>query len=184
MSSLADATFVVVDIETTGLSPEKNRITEVACVLVRGGEIVGEQRTLVNPEQFIPHAIQKMTGITSAMAFAAPKGGEIFPEIRGWLPDDAIFVAHNVNFDYGFIAYEYERLERRFRFPKLCTCAGMRRRYPDRAMTVIALTGWGQAEDRRKSSEAGFDAHLVKPVDIAALTKLLVTLPKRATAAA
>ena len=43
---------------------------------------------------------------------------------------DGIFVAHNVNFDYGFIAYEYERLERRFRFPKLCTCAGMRRRYP------------------------------------------------------
>ena len=43
---------------------------------------------------------------------------------------DGIFVAHNVNFDYGFISYEYERLERRFRFPKLCTCAGMRRKYP------------------------------------------------------
>ena len=43
---------------------------------------------------------------------------------------DGIFVAHNANFDYGFIAYEFERLERRFRFPKLCTCAGMRRRYP------------------------------------------------------
>src|SRR3954470_4472878 len=43
---------------------------------------------------------------------------------------DGIFVAHNVNFDYRFIAFEYERLERRFRFPKLCTCAGMRRRYP------------------------------------------------------
>lgn len=43
---------------------------------------------------------------------------------------DGIFVAHNVNFDYGFIAYEYERLERRFRFPKLCTYAGMRRRFP------------------------------------------------------
>jgi DNA polymerase-3 subunit epsilon len=43
---------------------------------------------------------------------------------------DGIFVAHNVNFDYGFLSYEYERLERRFRFPKLCTCVGMRRRYP------------------------------------------------------
>jgi DNA polymerase-3 subunit epsilon len=43
---------------------------------------------------------------------------------------DGIFVAHNVNFDYGFISYEYERLERRFRFPKLCTVAGMRRRSP------------------------------------------------------
>ena len=43
---------------------------------------------------------------------------------------DAIFVAHNVNFDYGFLSYEFERLEKRFRFPKLCTVAGMRRRYP------------------------------------------------------
>src|SRR5271154_7511685 len=43
---------------------------------------------------------------------------------------DGVFVAHSVNFDFGFISYEYERLERRFRFPKLCTCAGMRRRYP------------------------------------------------------
>ena len=43
---------------------------------------------------------------------------------------DGIFVAHSVNFDYGFISYEYERLERRFRFSKLCTCAGTRRRYP------------------------------------------------------
>jgi DNA polymerase III epsilon subunit-like protein len=44
--------------------------------------------------------------------------------------DDGIFVAHNVNFDYGFISRECERLDRRFRFPKLCTVAGMRRRYP------------------------------------------------------
>jgi DNA polymerase-3 subunit epsilon len=43
---------------------------------------------------------------------------------------DSIFVAHNVNFDYGFIAQEFTRLDRRFRFPKFCTCAGMRRYYP------------------------------------------------------
>lgn len=61
---------------------------------------------------------------------------------------DGIFVAHNVNFDYGFIAYEYEPLERRFRFPKLCTCAGMRRRYP-----VINPTGSG---DSAKSTESSW----------------------------
>jgi DNA polymerase III epsilon subunit-like protein len=43
---------------------------------------------------------------------------------------DGIFVAHGVNFDYGFISHEYERLERRFRYPKLCTCASRRRHYP------------------------------------------------------
>jgi DNA polymerase-3 subunit epsilon len=44
--------------------------------------------------------------------------------------DDGIFVAHNVNFDYGLISHEYERLDRRFRFPELYTVAEMRRRYP------------------------------------------------------
>jgi DNA polymerase III subunit epsilon len=44
--------------------------------------------------------------------------------------DDGIFVAQNVNFDDGFMSHEYEQLDRRFRFPKLCTVTGMRRRYP------------------------------------------------------
>ncbi len=60
-------------------------------------------------------------------------GAPLFAEVADGFMEfmaDGIFVAHNVNFDYGFIAYEFERLERRFRFPKLCTCAGMRRRYP------------------------------------------------------
>jgi DNA polymerase-3 subunit epsilon len=131
MQSLADATFVVIDIETTGLSPEKNRITEVACVLVRGGEVVGEQRTLVNPEQFIPLAIQKMTGITNAMAFAAPRGEEIFPTIREWLPDDAIFVAHNVGFDFNFLQNSFRRHGvRDMGHPRVCTARLARRILP------------------------------------------------------
>ena len=59
----------------------------------------------------------------------APVFAEIADSFMEFM-EDGIFVAHNVNFDYGFISHEYERLERRFRFPKLCTCAGMRRRYP------------------------------------------------------
>jgi DNA polymerase-3 subunit epsilon len=61
------------------------------------------------------------------------RGAPVFAEIADSFIEfmgGGIFVAHSVNFDYGFISYEYERLERRFRFPKLCTCAGMRRRYP------------------------------------------------------
>lgn len=131
--SLADATFVVADVETTGLSAEKNRITEVACVLVRGGEIVGEKRSLVNPEQFIPVAIQQMTGITNAMAFAAPKGGEIFPEIRAWIPDDAIFTAHNVGFDYDFLQNSFRRHGvPEMHHPRLCTARLARRILPAR----------------------------------------------------
>ena len=52
--------------------------------------------------------------------------------------DQGIFVAHNVIFDYGFVSYEYERLNHRFRFPKLCTVAAMRRRYPGHKSYALA----------------------------------------------
>lgn len=129
--SLADATFIVSDVETTGLSPDRNRITEVACVAVRGGEIVEERQSLVNPEQAIPVAIQQMTGITNAMVFAAPKGGEIFPEIRTWFPDDAVFVAHNVMFDFNFLNNSFLRYgQQGMGHGKLCTARLARRILP------------------------------------------------------
>jgi DNA polymerase-3 subunit epsilon len=70
-----------------------------------------------------------LTGITNEMVRNAPVFAEIANSFISFM-GDAIFVAHNVNFDYGFISCEYQRLDRRFRFPKLCTCAGMRRQYP------------------------------------------------------
>jgi DNA polymerase-3 subunit epsilon len=106
---LSDIPFVVTDIETTGLSPERNRVTEVACVSLLDGEIAARSRTLVNPEQFIPQQIQQMTGITNAMVLAAPKGGEIFPEVRSWFPDGAVFVAHNAQFDHNFLQASFGR---------------------------------------------------------------------------
>ncbi|UFW90523.1 VRR-NUC domain-containing protein [Bradyrhizobium barranii] len=121
--------YVVVDIETTGAWTNGDRITEIGAVKVRNHEVVDEWHTLLNPQRPIPAKIVQLTGITNEMVRDAPVFAEVaesFMEFMG----DGIFVAHNVNFDYGFIAYEYERLERRFRFPKLCTCAGMRRRYP------------------------------------------------------
>jgi DNA polymerase-3 subunit epsilon len=121
--------YVVVDIETTGAWSNGDRITEIGAVKVRNHEVVDEWHTLLNPQRPIPAKIVQLTGITNEMVRDAPVFAEMaasFMEFMG----DGIFVAHNVNFDYGFIAYEYERLERRFRFPKLCTCAGMRRRFP------------------------------------------------------
>jgi DNA polymerase-3 subunit epsilon len=121
--------YVVVDIETTGAWSNGDRITEIGAVRVRNRQVVDEWHSLINPQRPIPAKIVQLTGITNEMVRDAPLFAEIadsFMEFMG----DGIFVAHNVNFDYGFIAYEYERLERRFRFPKLCTCAGMRRRYP------------------------------------------------------
>jgi DNA polymerase-3 subunit epsilon len=109
MLPIADARFIVTDIETTGLSPARNRITEVACVYLEKGEIVAEKQTLVNPEQFIPQEIQRMTGITNARVLGAPKGPEIFPVIQGWLGDGSVFVAHNVSFDFNFLQTSFDR---------------------------------------------------------------------------
>ena len=106
-----------------------DRITEIGAVKVRNHEVVAEWHSLINPQRSIPANITRLTGINHDMVQGAPVFAEVADSFMQFM-SDGIFVAHSVNFDYGFISYEYERLERRFRFPKLCTCARMRRRYP------------------------------------------------------
>ncbi|MGZ6800647.1 MAG: exonuclease domain-containing protein, partial [Mycobacteriaceae bacterium] len=74
---LRDITFVVVDLETTGGKPEANRITEIGAVKVRGGEVLGELATLVDPGRGIPPLITELTGITTAMLRNAPQIGTV-----------------------------------------------------------------------------------------------------------
>jgi DNA polymerase-3 subunit epsilon len=119
----------VVDAGTTDGWANGDRVTEIGAVRVRNHEITDEWHSLINPQRSIPVHITRLTGMTNDMVRDAPLFAEIADSFMGFM-GDGVFVAHNVNFDYGFISYEYERLERRFRFPKLCTCAGMRRRYP------------------------------------------------------
>lgn len=121
--------YVVVDIETTGAWSSGDRITEIGAVKVRNHQVVDEWHSLVNPQRPIPAKIVELTGITNQMVRDAPVFHEVADSFMTFM-GDGIIVAHNVNFDYGFLSFEYERLERRFRFPKLCTCVGMRRRYP------------------------------------------------------
>jgi DNA polymerase III subunit epsilon len=121
--------YVVVDIETTGAWLSGDRITEIGAIKIRNHEIVDEWHSLINPQRSIPAKIVQLTGITDDMVRHAPAFAEIADSFMAFM-GDGIFVAHNVNFDYGFISCEYERLERRFRFPKLCTRVGMRRQYP------------------------------------------------------
>lgn len=121
--------YVVVDVETTGGRGDQHRITEVAAVKVRGGMVVAQYQSLINPQRPIPPGITRLTGISDAMVADAPVFAEIADELQQFM-GDAIFVAHNVNFDYGFISREYARLGRRFRYAKLCTCASMRKLFP------------------------------------------------------
>ena len=124
-----EQTYVVVDIETTGGWASSDRITEIGAVKIRNHEVIGEWHSLLNPLRSIPTKIVQLTGITNDMVRVAPLFAEVADSFMQFM-EDGIFVAHNVNFDDGFLVREYERLERRFRFPKLCTCAGMRRRFP------------------------------------------------------
>ncbi len=123
--------YVVVDVETTGGRGERHRVTEIGAVRVRNGEVLEEYSTLLNPQRSIPPNISRLTGITPDMVMDAPYFVDIADELERFF-EGAIFVAHNVEFDYGFIAREFRRIGRSFRMPKLCTCASMRRLYPGR----------------------------------------------------
>ncbi|WP_082097347.1 DEDD exonuclease domain-containing protein [Demequina silvatica] len=95
-------TFVVVDLETTGTSPGTARITEIGAVKTRGGEVIGEFQTLVDPGMPIPPMIVALTGITDAMLVAAPRIEAVLPAFLEFL-GDAVLVAHNAPFDTGFL---------------------------------------------------------------------------------
>lgn len=112
--------YAVTDIETTGGSISHGRITEVAIVLTDGVKILDRFSTLVNPEQLIPPNISHLTDISNEMVAGAPLFQEIIPQIEAFTKG-AIFVAHNVNFDYGFIRESYNRAGERFQRKKLCT---------------------------------------------------------------
>jgi DNA polymerase-3 subunit epsilon len=132
-----DQVYVVVDVETTGGRPPNDRVTEIGAVKVRKGEIIGEWSSLINPEKRIPHFITQLTGISNDMVRDAPKFADIADDFADFI-EGAIFVAHNATFDHGFIASEFRRIERRFRHPKLCTCAAMRKHYPGQASYGLA----------------------------------------------
>ena len=99
---LADVTFVVVDLETTGGSPKDSAITEIGAVKVRGGAVIGEFQTLVDPGHEIPPYISVLTGITTMMVSAAPRIGAVLPGFLEFARG-AVLVAHNAPFDLGFL---------------------------------------------------------------------------------
>lgn len=124
-----EQTYVVVDIETTGGGSPYHRITELGAVKIRNGIIIDKYQQLVNPQKFISREIEALTGISNEMVRSAPKFMEVADAFDEFTKD-AIFVAHNVSFDYGFIQAEFLRLERRFVRPYICTKVGMRKHYP------------------------------------------------------
>lgn len=123
-----DFPVVFVDIETTGGGYRNSRVLEVAAIRYENGEIVDEFSSLINPQERIPGFITGITGITQADIQDAPTFEDIAERLRQVL-EGAVFVAHNVNFDYSFIKNEYARIGTPFSKKKLCTVRLSRRLY-------------------------------------------------------
>jgi DNA polymerase III subunit epsilon len=101
--ALRETEFAVVDLETTGWSPEDGAITEIGVVRVRGKVRRGEFASLVNPGVPVPPCIEELTGITDWMLAAAPGLAAVLPQLLRFA-DGCVLVAHNAPFDLGFLA--------------------------------------------------------------------------------
>jgi len=160
-TSLAEVTFCVIDIETTG-GTGYDAITEIAAMNVRCGEVVGTLQTLVECQGSIPLEIQRLTGITPAMVRGAPVIEEVLPSLLE-LVQGTVIVGHNVRFDLRYLGDELERfhypmlacpvvdtltLARRLvsddtdncRLSTLAACLGLEHRPTHRALTDVLAT--------------------------------------------
>jgi DNA polymerase-3 subunit epsilon len=141
---LRDLSYVVVDVETTGGSPQSgHRVTEIAAVTVADGRVQGVYETLVNPERPIPPEIVRLTGITWEMVRDQAPFGGVAHAVVGALGGH-VFVAHNVAFDWRFVSHEVERatgqvLEGR----RLCTVRLARKLLPQlRSRSLGYVADW------------------------------------------
>lgn len=132
ITSIHDTVFTVFDVETTGLSAQSNRMTEIGIVKLKGGEIIDEYETLINPGEFIPPFITQLTGITNEMVHKKPSFDDFAPRIIEFMNTEVsngtIFAGHNVRFDYSFLNASlvragYNKLD----YPALCTARLARR---------------------------------------------------------
>lgn len=157
---LADATFVVVDLETTGSSARAGGITEIGAVKIRGGETIGEFQTLVNPGLPIPPTITVLTGITNAMVLPAPGINSVLPAFLEFL-GPGILVAHNARFDVSFLKSAAASIGHPWPRPHVVDTLALARRCVPRDEvanhklgSLAALFGAGITPDHRALTDA------------------------------
>lgn len=112
--------YAIVDIETTGGYAAGSGITEIAILIHDGEQVLERFETLVDPQRYIPPAIEMLTGISEDMVSGAPVFEDIAEQVY-YLLAGRVFVAHNVNFDYSFIKHHLEAAGYQYAAPKLCT---------------------------------------------------------------
>ncbi|MGB9697231.1 MAG: exonuclease domain-containing protein [Ignavibacteria bacterium] len=131
--TLEECTFVICDVETTGINPLNNKIIELSLLRVESYKILKKYSTLVNPLQHIPGEITTLTGISDKDVIKMPTFTEIAEDVINFFSEcdnkNLIFVGHNVSFDYRFLKAEFQRVNNsiQFKIPTLCTCKLARR---------------------------------------------------------
>jgi DNA polymerase III subunit epsilon len=148
--------YVVVDVETTGGRPlHGDRITEIAAVLVRRGEIVDVFETLVNPRRSIPHWVTRLTNISWGMVKDAPPFEALCDKILDTLGGH-VFVAHNARFDWAFVNAEIGRATgRTLDGPRLCTVKLARKVLPQlrrRSLDYVAMHYGVEIQSRHRAA--------------------------------
>ncbi len=129
IASMLPTTLAFVDIETSGTSLTHDSIIEIGILRVENEKIVKKFQSLIQPQTFVSPFIQEMTGITTSMLEKAPSFSEVRKEVFALL-QDAVFVAHNARFDYGFLRNHFKRHELSFSAKQLCTVKLSRHLFP------------------------------------------------------
>ena len=127
---LDDATYCVLDLETTGISITTEKITEVGIMKVKNGEVIDEFEIFVNPEKPIPQRVVEVTNITDEMVKDAETIDKVFPKILEFV-GDSIIVAHNASFDVGFLKHNAKLLGHEFNNTYIDTLPLAKDLFPD-----------------------------------------------------
>ena len=176
-----DELYAVVDIEATGGSiGADERIIQFACVLLKNNQVVHRFDTLVNPNKKIPKPIERLTGIKNKDVQDAPYFEEIAPMILSLL-EDAIFVAHNVGFDYRFLneqlkAHGFKQLN----IPAVDTVELTQIMYPTldsfQLEDIAAFLGYTLNDAHDALADANATVHVLQKLFERAIQLSLVTL--------
>lgn len=147
-TKIREATYCVVDLETTGGAPGKSKITEIGAVRVCGGEVIDRFTTLVNPGHAIPAPIMRITGIRDEMLIGQPRIEEVMPRFVDFVGED-VMVAHNAPFDLRFLNFERYRVSGQyFTQPWLDTLTLARRLLRGRVerFDLATLANWADTD--------------------------------------
>ena len=130
--TINEATFVILDLETTGLSAANSSVIEIAAIKYQSGMIVDTLHYLTRPrEEFIPIKVTELTGITNAMVIDKPHFEKVYPEVYKFIKD-GIIVAHNAKFDISFLSQVHKTVfKKNLKIPYICTDNLARRLFPE-----------------------------------------------------